>query len=213
MRTPMPVSRQGDPPATRARLAAAALEVARRQWPAQGPLERQRGRDEGLEIDARGDAEAVQGVHQVFGREVPGGARRKRAPAEATGRRIERRDPVGQRRQDVGHRHAARVVDVQGEMSGGHTTAQRLEHALDLAWMRDADRVAHGHLEDAHFEQLLAERLDDHGVDVAFVRTTEAGREVAAHAHAVVERTPCDASCGRHRRVDRLVEVALREGL
>ena len=101
-------------------------------------------------------------IDQIVGGEVAGGARRVRAAAEPAGRRVEGRDAEGQRRQDVGERRAARVVEVQRHLrSAGVAASTASSTRGTCAGMRDADRVADGHLEDAEVQQSRRETGDD----------------------------------------------------
>src|SRR5690606_13492227 len=100
-------------PAYRARL----VDLAR-QAAAHDALGDRARLDELVQIDAGGDAHAVQHVHQIFGGQVAGGARGVGAATEAGDRRVERVDAAFQPDQRVGQGRAARVVQVQGELCG-----------------------------------------------------------------------------------------------
>jgi len=74
------------------------------------------GFDQLLEVDAGLDAQAVQHVDEILGREVARGTRRVRAAAEASDGGVEVADPLVQADERVGEGRAPRVVQVQGEL-------------------------------------------------------------------------------------------------
>src|SRR5262245_65060995 len=79
--------------------------------------------------------------------------------------------------------------------------------------MRDANRVAYRDFIHSEIEQTLTQRDDAIDWDVTFVRTTEAGRKITTHAQAGLARSGRDFAVRDERLVDRLIDVALAEGL
>ena len=102
-----------------------------------------------LQVDARANPQPVEHEHEVLGGEVPRRPRRVRTAAEPTGGPIERGDAGVEGGEDVRQRGASRVVKVQRHLGKRHTRCDGAEHPRNLAWMRDADRVADGDLEHA----------------------------------------------------------------
>ena len=84
-------------------------------WPTSGSIAREAAATPSS-LHARGDAETVEQVDEIFGGEVAGGARRVRTSAQAAGRRIEDRNACLEAGIDIDERRAARVVKVQGQL-------------------------------------------------------------------------------------------------
>src|SRR5262245_49674641 len=95
--------------------------------------------DERIEVDPRLDPLAVQEVDEVLRGDVPGGARRERAAADAADRRVEHRGARLEGDERVRIARAAGVVEVDAD---GHTELRPLRHEVPyLARHADADRV------------------------------------------------------------------------
>lgn len=68
--------------------------------------------DQSIEIDAGAEAHRLKHEDQVLGHDIARGAGSERTSAEATERRVERRQPGLERGQHVGESQAARIVAV-----------------------------------------------------------------------------------------------------
>ena len=80
-------------------------------------------------------------------------------------------------RKHVGERRAARVVKVQRQPLDRDARQHDLQNARHLAWMRDADRVAHRHLEHTHLQQAPGNVGDPLRRHRALERAAERGRQ------------------------------------
>jgi hypothetical protein len=140
--------------------------------------------DDRVQIDAGGDAQAIQHVDKVLGCEVAGCARGVRAAAESAGRRVERLDPKVQRGQHIRQRRAARVVKVERDSAERHTFGDGVHHLRDLSRMGNADGVAHRDLECAHGDQCFGNFSYPTRVDVTLEWASEGSGEVGANAQA-----------------------------
>src|SRR5262245_58287227 len=143
---------------------------------AEDGLERRRCREHGVEIDAGRDAQPVEEIEQILGREIAQGAWRVRTSAESARGGIERRDSEVERREDVRQCGASRVMKMERDSIARDRACERGEHAADLSRMRDADRVADRYFEDAEVQEARREidhTRERHG---AFERATECSR-------------------------------------
>jgi len=164
-----------------------------------------------VEADTGLDAEAVQHIEQILGRQVPGGARSVRAAAEAAGGGIERGDAEIQRGEHVRQGSAARVVEVEREAIERDARGDGVDDEGNLARVGDADGVAHRDLVCAHVEQRGGYVGHRGGGDGSFERAAECGGDVGAHRQLRLGRPRTHGAIRLERLGDRLVDVAPAE--
>ena len=193
----------GRPPASQVGL--------RSGWPDRR-LDERRGGHHALEADAVLDAQAVEQVDEVLGREVAHRARTgERAAAEAARGAVDHGHAPLERRVDVGQGLAARVVGVQPDAPDVDQRQHGVEDARDVAGGRRADRVAEADLVAAEVEQPAGHAGGRRRGHLALVRAAERDRHVPADAHRPGCRVRHDAGRVGERLLGGPVEVGAVE--
>ena len=93
----------------------------------------------------------------------------------------------------------------------GHVPRDRIDEVLRARGSAGANGVAKRYLIAAHVAQLPRHVCHGLRLDVAFVRAAEYDGNVAAHAHACVQRGFAYLRLALHGLCDRAVRVALRK--
>ena len=166
-----------------------------------------------VQIDPGLDAEAVQHVDDVFGRDIAGRAFRVRTTTKPRDRAVEDRQAAFERGVDVSERLSVRVVVVRRERRQRNAPRGGFDHRSRLPRRAGADRVAERDLVAAHVPQTFGHVGNRLGADFAFVRAAEDTREIAAHANAMLLCCFGDRPETLETLVDRAVDVLLRERL
>src|SRR4051812_6447612 len=102
--------------------------------------------DQQVELDAGFYAHAIEHVHQILRRQITGGARCVRTPADAGNGSIEIANAELEPHERVCEGRAARIVQMQRQLGRSDLAEKRLHDALRLQRRTDADGVAERHL-------------------------------------------------------------------
>src|SRR6267154_2986432 len=137
------------------------------------------------QVDTGFDAQAVEHVDHVLGRDVAGGAPGVGAAAETGHRAVEGSHARFERGVDVRERLPVGIVVVAGEPADRDPFCDRLDHRADAPGCSDSDRVAQRDLVAAHFVEFFRERGDRLRLHFAFVGAARCTGDVAANAHLV----------------------------
>src|SRR5258708_29291328 len=137
------------------------------------------------QVDTGFDAQAVEHIDHVLGRDVAGRAPGVGAPAESRHRTVEGPDPRLERGVDVRERLPVGIVVVTCEPADRDPLCDRLDHRADAPGRSDPDRVAERDLVAAHLVEFFREHGDRLGLYFAFVRAARCTGDVAANAHLV----------------------------
>src|SRR6266853_7057123 len=122
------------------------------------------------QVDAGFDAQAIEHVDHVLGRDVAGRAPGVGAAAETGHRAVEGSHARFERGVDVRERLPVGVVVMPGELGYRDFLPHRLDHRADLPRCPDADRVAERDLVAAHSVELARQVGDRARGDLALVR-------------------------------------------
>ena len=131
---------------------------ARDGGPAQMAGDETAGFDEEGKVDAGVHAKTVQHVEHVFACDVPRGAGRVGAAAEARDRAIDGGDSELERGEHIRERLAVSVMKVNGEFFARSEARERSDQVLHLAGRALADRLAERDFVAAHGEKALRRR-------------------------------------------------------
>ena len=167
-----------------------------------------------VKIDARLDAEAVQQVHDVLARDVAGRALGVRAAAEPRHRAVERRDADfhAPRRRSSAPGRKCRGNGRRARPSGRARRPARIAPRSSLPCRRRSCRRARLRTRPSR-HSASAISHDVARIDLAFVRTAEHARNVAAHAHAMGRRRRENGPRALEAFLDRAIDVLARERL
>src|SRR6266853_1833176 len=135
------------------------------------------------QVDTGFDAQAVEHVDHVLGRDVAGRAPGVGAAAETRHRAVEGSHARFERGVDVRERLPVGIVVVAGESADRDPFCYRLDHRADAPGRSDSDRVAERDLVAAHLVEFFRERRDRPGLHFAFVGAARCTGDVAANAH------------------------------
>ena len=144
-----------------------------------------------VEVDAGLDAEAVQQVDDVLGRDVAGRALRVRTAAEPRDARVERRDAELEARVDVRERLPVGVVEMAAHLVDRvHARAPLPSRAASrpACRRRSCRRRRHAWTPMSCISRATYPTAS--GVDLALVRAAERAGDRAAHAHAARRAPP-----------------------
>src|SRR2546422_8996459 len=171
-------------------------------------------RDELLQVDTRLDLHSSAHPNEVFGRQISASHLRERRAADAAHTRVEDRDALVHRGEDVRESLTVGVVEMKSDLcEWSGRTAEGVQQPCDVAGCADAKSVAERHLVAAEIEQLLGRRTDDGWPGRPIPRIRDDHREIAADAKPRLLRVRDDRSIARERLVARSVQVLSRVAL
>src|SRR5882672_1681540 len=159
------------------------------------------------QIDTGFDAQAVEHVDHVLGRDVAGRAPGVGAAAETRHRAVEGSDPRFERGVDVRERLPVGIVVVACEPADRNPFGDRFDHHADAPGRSDSDRVAERDLVAAHLVEFFRQHGDRLRLDFTLVRTARRTGDVAANAHLVCTRGLDDRSEALEALRDAAIDV------
>ena len=147
-----------------------------------------RRRQQQIEVDAGVVAHTLQHVDDVFGTDVAGRARRKRATAQSAETAFEADHAGGEPCENVGEPHAPRIVKVQRQRQIGPALPHDANESFDAGGVRHAGCVAEGYPGDAEID-VARDAIDDLRVGYdTFERTAKGSRDRADGACAAAAK-------------------------